>query len=165
MSEELLSEIGEAAVVRTFGDGIGVTIDGCETTFTVEIVGAGEGRIESEQGSRRFFAHRRAEFVEIWMDGEIYRIGRAAPSRGARGRGAPNSGEVMASMPGMIVRLLVAEGDRVAEGDGIVVIESMKMQLTLSAPRAGKVTDLNAAQGTVVEQGAVLARIVCEPQV
>jgi biotin carboxyl carrier protein len=59
-------------------------------------------------------------------------------------------------MPGRIVRVLVANGESVAAGQGCVVIEAMKMQNELKAPRAGTVSRLTASVGDTVASGAVL---------
>ncbi len=67
--------------------------------------------------------------------------------------------EVVAPMPGKIVKLLVEEGQTVAEGDGVVVVEAMKMENELRAPRAGTVATLSIAEGDTVEGGTVLMRI------
>jgi biotin carboxyl carrier protein len=61
-----------------------------------------------------------------------------------------------APMPGRVVRVLVAAGDKVAAGQGCVVIEAMKMQNELKAPKAGFVRKLAAAEGETVAAGAVL---------
>jgi acetyl-CoA/propionyl-CoA carboxylase biotin carboxyl carrier protein len=70
-----------------------------------------------------------------------------------------SEGAVTAIMPGKIIRLLVAEGDAVAEGDVICILEAMKMENELKAPRAGTVTTLYVEPGQDVESGAVLAEI------
>jgi biotin carboxyl carrier protein len=77
-------------------------------------------------------------------------------SRGPAGGGAQN---IKAPMPGKVVRLLVAAGDSVEAGQGIVVVEAMKMQNELKAPRAGKVTALAAKIGATVTAGEVLATV------
>jgi 3-methylcrotonyl-CoA carboxylase alpha subunit len=65
-------------------------------------------------------------------------------------------------MPGRIVLLRVAVGDAVEEGQELGVMEAMKMELSLKAPRAGVVAELRAAAGDQVEGDAVLVRL--EPQ-
>ena len=62
-------------------------------------------------------------------------------------------------MQGTIVKIAVAEGDTVAEGDLIVVLEAMKMEQPLNAHKAGVVTDLSAKVGEVVSSGAVIATL------
>jgi acetyl-CoA/propionyl-CoA carboxylase biotin carboxyl carrier protein len=63
-------------------------------------------------------------------------------------------------MQGTIVKVAVAEGDTVAAGDLVVVLEAMKMEQPLKAHRAGTVTGLSAQMGAGVAAGAVLCRIV-----
>ena len=64
---------------------------------------------------------------------------------------------VDAPMPGKVVRVLVKPGDEVQEGQGLVVVEAMKMENELKSPKAGKVTELHAVEGAAVEAGAKLA--------
>jgi biotin carboxyl carrier protein len=68
-------------------------------------------------------------------------------------------GAVTAIMPGKIIRVLVAEGDEVAEGDVVCILEAMKMENELKAPKAGRIKMLHAELGQDVELGAVLAEI------
>jgi biotin carboxyl carrier protein len=60
-------------------------------------------------------------------------------------------------MPGKVVRVLASEGDTVSAGQGIVVIEAMKMQNELKAPRPGRLVSLAVREGETVAAGAVLA--------
>lgn len=68
-------------------------------------------------------------------------------------------GAVLAIMPGKIIRVLVAEGDQVVEGDVVCVLEAMKMENELKAPQPGLVRALHVQPGQDVEMGAVLAEI------
>ncbi|MEO6020755.1 MAG: biotin carboxylase N-terminal domain-containing protein [Knoellia sp.] len=71
-------------------------------------------------------------------------------------------GSLLAPMPAVVVQVLVAEGQSVAKGDTIAVLEAMKMQHTITAPAAGSVTDLQARVGAQVAAGAVLAVLVAD---
>jgi 3-methylcrotonyl-CoA carboxylase alpha subunit len=62
-------------------------------------------------------------------------------------------------MPGRIVVVKAEAGDEVAEGQELLVMEAMKMELSLKAPRAGKVDAVQAAAGDFVEADAVLVRL------
>lgn len=64
--------------------------------------------------------------------------------------------EIRAPMPGKIVRVLVKMGDAVAEGQGLVVVEAMKMENELRAPKSGTITELHAQEGSTVEMNAKL---------
>lgn len=69
------------------------------------------------------------------------------------------AGAVTAIMPGKIIRILVQEGDQVAEGDVICILEAMKMENELKAPKSGTVKEIHVQPGQDVESGAVLAEI------
>ncbi len=65
--------------------------------------------------------------------------------------------QIIASpMPGKVVRVLVNLGDSVLEGQGLVVVEAMKMENELKSPKAGKVIELNAREGSAVDNNATL---------
>ncbi|MFN0063597.1 MAG: biotin/lipoyl-containing protein [Myxococcaceae bacterium] len=64
--------------------------------------------------------------------------------------------EISAPMPGKVVRVLVKQGEKVAEGQGLVVVEAMKMENELKSPKAGTVTALQAQEGMAVEMNAKL---------
>ena len=61
-----------------------------------------------------------------------------------------------APMPGKVTRVLVKVGDEVQEGQGLLVVEAMKMENELKSPKAGKVAELHAVEGAAVESGAKL---------
>jgi biotin carboxyl carrier protein len=63
---------------------------------------------------------------------------------------------VVAPMPGKVVRVLVRPGDEVQEGQGLLVVEAMKMENELRAVRPGRVLEVSVVEGTAVEAGARL---------
>jgi acetyl-CoA carboxylase biotin carboxyl carrier protein len=67
--------------------------------------------------------------------------------------------EVLAEMDGTIIELTVATGDEIAEGDTVMVMESMKMEVPACAPCAGRIGRIRVAVGDVVNAGAVLATV------
>ncbi len=66
----------------------------------------------------------------------------------------------MAPMPGKIVKILVTENQEVSRDQGLLVIEAMKMQNELRAPRAGRIERVYVKEGGGVESGARLLRLV-----
>ncbi len=76
--------------------------------------------------------------------------------QGLLGAGA---GAVETGMPGRVVRVLVAEGDTVEAGDGLVILEAMKMENEVRAPKAGVVARVAVEEGVAVEAGALLVEI------
>ena len=80
-------------------------------------------------------------------------------SRSARGTAKGGGDELTSPMQGTIVKVAASDGDTVAEGDLILVLEAMKMEQPITAHKAGKVSGLSAKPGDTVTSGAVLATI------
>jgi len=100
--------------------------------------------------------------ITVEVQGHIFEIevtDPRAPRRKTGGLTGEGQQKIVAPMPGKIVRLLVKEGDAVEPGQGIVVMEAMKMQNELKAQRSGAVTSLPIAEGATVAAGEVLALI------
>jgi biotin carboxyl carrier protein len=74
------------------------------------------------------------------------------------GRGSSKDGrqEIQSPMPGKVIRILAAVGDTVEEGQGLVVVEAMKMQNEMKSPKAGKVVEVRARAEATVAAGEVL---------
>ena len=71
-------------------------------------------------------------------------------------------GKVKAPMPGLVLRVEVEEGQTVADGDGLLVLEAMKMENEIKAPVAGRVTAVHVSGGEAVEKGMVLVEVAAE---
>ena len=117
----------------------------------------GESRTVDVIGERG--AAHATGFVEdartvVFADGQGFEF--ALESRGS-GAAAAGSGAILAPMPGKVIAVDVAEGDRVTAGQRLMVLEAMKMEHALTAPFDGTVTELSAATGGQVQVEAVLA--------
>jgi biotin carboxyl carrier protein len=73
--------------------------------------------------------------------------------------GQSGAAEITSVMPGRVVKVLVQEGDEVQEGQGIIVLEAMKMENEVGAPRAGAVTSVKVQEGQALETGSPIAVI------
>jgi acetyl/propionyl-CoA carboxylase alpha subunit len=101
----------------------------------------------------------------LWVDG--YRLETEAldeRTRSIRDLSAATAGPtgpapIIAPMPGLIVRLNVSVGDRVEAGQGLVVMEAMKMENELRATSSGRVKSVEVSPGTVVEKGTLLVAL------
>ena len=104
---------------------------------------------------------RRASASDLFVRGKLYQVSVDEPRawRGKKRPGAKSDGpqKLVASMPGKIVRVLAAEGDTVAAGQGIAVIEAMKMQNEIRSVKAGVLGKLHIQPGSNVTVGEVLA--------
>lgn len=98
----------------------------------------------------------------LWLDGFTYDVEaldertRIIRDLTAAAAGPAGPAPLVAPMPGLIVRVAVAPGDTVATGQGLVVMEAMKMENELRAAGAGLVKSVHVQPGTAVEKGAVL---------
>lgn len=107
----------------------------------------------------------RDEQFEVLLKGEIYTVTvqdeRAHRLAKARGKATAVTGEasITAPMPGLIVAIPVQAGDVVHKGDRVVILESMKMENELRAPRDGVILRVTSAPGASVEKGQVLVVI------
>jgi biotin carboxyl carrier protein len=124
------------------------TGDGVQREASVEEVEPG---VYSVLLDGRSFEIRAAELGEVVVEDP------RAPRSAARERGAEGRQQVECPMPGKVVRVLVAEGDEVQRGQGLVVIEAMKMQNEMKSPKQGRVVSVHAVAGATVGAGEVVA--------
>ena len=147
-------------------DGMRVAAEIDERAYEIEAreIGAGvyllivdgrvyECRVDRGVGARDTF--------NVQVGGHNYAVSLADPKRlrGAQASGAhtaEGSAQIIAPMPGKIVRVLVRQGAQVEAGDGLVVVEAMKMQNELKSPKAGTVVTVHAQVGVTVNAGDVL---------
>lgn len=106
--------------------------------------------------------NRAVEGLEVWSGSQRYLLSIADPrdrSRRSRKPEAKGMVEVSTQMPGKVVKLLVGTGERVEIGQGLVVVEAMKMQNELKAPKDGSVKAINVGEGATVAAGESLVVI------
>ena len=102
--------------------------------------------------------------VTVGVRGEIFAIGAIDERRKnlrSAGAAAAGSGEgaIKSPMPGKVVKILVAKGATVTRGQGVVVVEAMKMENELSAPRDGVVKEISVSEGQAVDGGTLLVTL------
>ena len=101
----------------------------------------------------------------LWLDGFTYDVEaldertRTIRDLSAAAAGPPGPVPLVAPMPGLVVRVKVQAGDSVEAGQGLVVMEAMKMENELRAPGAGRVKTVLVQPGSAVEKGAVLVEL------
>lgn len=121
----------------------------------------GAGWLRIDDRTLPYFAVRLPGRIDLWLDGRIHTFTTAESATRGRTR-MPHGGyvgEITAPMPGTIIALKVAAGSRFAAHDPLVVMESMKMETTLSAHAPGRVAEVRCQVGQLVEMNAVLLRL------
>jgi biotin carboxyl carrier protein len=103
----------------------------------------------------RFHVVRNGNSCTVWLRGRTYHLRRATTSHQTETVAAV-TGEIAALMPGKLLRLEVAVGDTVSEKQTVAIMESMKMESALPAPKAGRVTEIRCQPGQVVDMGQVI---------
>lgn len=102
--------------------------------------------------------------VQVTVAGHLYQVGledeRERAAHEAEKTRAKAGGDLKSVMPGVVVKLLVQEGERVAKGQPLLILEAMKMQNEIGAPAAGKIVALHVREGQPVASGAKLATLV-----
>jgi len=158
VSERVFLDRGTRRTVelRTAPDGsIEAVVDGRASRVRVE---------PSADGSLRLGEHvawltvtGRRTFVTL--DGRDYVFEAAVARQAGAADHGQSSGEVAMPMPGLVLSVAVKAGDQVKRGQPLIVVEAMKMEHTLRAPRDGVVTRVTASPGEKADAGRVLVEI------
>ena len=130
-----------ADAVQIAPNTISILLEG--QSFEIHVAPAADGTLKLQSGPH--------EFVAEVVDPRAWR-GRRHGTVEAEGRQP-----VTAPMPGKVIRLLVKVGDDVEAGQGLLVVEAMKMQNEIRSPKKGKVERLLANEGQTVNVGDILA--------
>lgn len=147
-----IEESGKA-IYRVNVDGHEFLVDGKKTgrtNFSLIVDNRSfEVEVDNSEDEYRVLVDGRVYHINL-MDERRVRVGEAAGSA-LQGRQ-----KVSVPMPGKIIALLVAEGDAVEKGQGLVIVEAMKMENEVHSPIAGEVKEIKVKPGDTVEGGAVL---------
>jgi len=142
-------------IVTARVDAVGeVRID--DSAFAVTEAGAGLYVVDD--GQRRWHIAVADAGDERWVsvDGQVAVIDVESDTAGEPRKKSSTGAAMMAPMPATVVKVLVGPGQSVAEGETVLVLEAMKMELPIRAPRAGLIAAVHCAQGDLVQPGVAL---------
>ena len=94
--------------------------------------------------------------VQVFHGGNLYELESISERELSRSGGIGSGLEIISPMPSRVVKLLKNEGDDVAEGEAVVVVEAMKMESELKALQAGKIKSIKVSEGDAVEAKTLL---------
>jgi biotin carboxyl carrier protein len=149
--------------VERHGGGYVVTMGG--RTLNVDVIAAGPflHSLRFEDGTQfNLTHHRNGNTHELSIAGANVVVEILDPltlKRRSREDAGGTGGVVKALMPGRIVRIVVSQGDAVRKGQGLMILEAMKMENEILAPADGTVDEIFVAAGDTVEAGAPLLHI------
>ena len=146
--------------VETQGESVRVNLGGNEIELTVKTQDGRQGWCTTSDGNLHSFVWAWAgNSLELWLDGDVF-IFERVERRGRSDRETSVGGsDILALMPGTVKQILVAPGDSVERGQTVIIMESMKMELTIAAHRDGVVKRIPVEQGGQVEKGMRLLEL------
>jgi acetyl-CoA/propionyl-CoA carboxylase biotin carboxyl carrier protein len=136
------------------GDGDPVRCSARRSGATLSVTMAGT--------TRHYRCAQDGETLWLGRDGHAWGVREQAPLDAAAAAAESAGGPVLSPMPGTVTVVEVAEGQRVAAGDRLVVVEAMKMEHVLTAPVDGVVRDMRARAGATVARDGVLLSVETE---
>ena len=138
--------------------GTGFQVETPDGTFQVQDASFADGHLSAHVDNARITAavYRLGDDLFVARDGATERFSLTTPGAGDFSHVASGGGKVTAPMPATVVAVQVAAGERVRQGQTLVVLEAMKMEHNVAAPGAGKVAAVQVAAGQRVEEGMEL---------
>ncbi len=150
----------KTVTVERDGDHFRAAVGDAGYTVVARLRQPGELDLEvNGQRLRVYIARDEAQFY-VALSGHTWTLKRSLSPQQRRGvRHSPETSSLEATMPGLVLDVLVQDGAEVARGDTLVILEAMKMELRITAPYAGRVRRVHCATGQVVERGQVLVEV------
>ena len=153
--------------VESDGSSYTLEVDGAPLELDARQLGEGEFHLLSDNTSHNVLVEGSGAKMVIHLDGVAVPVrllderqaARLAATESGASRGADGSVAVKAPMPGQVVKRLVEEGDTVSSGQGVIVVEAMKMENELRSPVDGVIKKILVDEGTNVEAGEDLVLI------
>lgn len=154
----VLQSGSERARVATLSENV-VTVG--EREVAIEAVERRSGGIAGRIGGQHWSVEiaRSGDRVFAWSKGRCWSAKICIPPTGEALAGSSQSGSILAPMPGVVVAVHVAAQQRVRTGGPLITIESMKMQIVLTAERDGVVETIEVGQGASFAKGALLVSL------
>jgi acetyl/propionyl-CoA carboxylase alpha subunit len=164
MNKQFTYQIGEqqkTVTIEQVGDRFRVRVGDVEYDVSVRQGEPGQLDLEVDGQQWQVYTVHTPTRHYIAVGGDIWELEKPRPQGSKRHTHdqAPDTGNLTATMPGLVREILVAEGADVARGDTLLVLEAMKMELRLTAPYAGRVLRVHCAPGQGVERGQILVEV------
>jgi 3-methylcrotonyl-CoA carboxylase alpha subunit len=147
------------AGIRIDGDKLQLVTESGRHRFVWEALAPGEYLLRDGAVQRRCIVARRGKDRWVWVDGRAHHL---QVETGAARAEEHDAGGHEAPMPGQVLKVLVAPGQQVQRHQPLVLLEAMKMQIEITASRAGRVGAVRAREGEQVAAGAVLVVLEAE---
>ncbi len=158
MSKYVVSFDRSKHTVSIFADG-SKALDGVMTSVDICALGNDSYSVLLEGNSTKVVARKNGSTFQVLLGAEVYDVIVESERDILLRTYAHSTGhqqhrrDILAPMPAMVIRIEVNKGDNVSKGQGLIVLEAMKMENELKAPQDGKVKAILVIQGQTVEKG------------
>jgi len=159
---ELAGSRSSVTVIASDGASKTLEIDGATHEAALRDLGGGDYVITLDGTAHRVQLAREGDTVFIHANGRSWKTDGLDPLQAASGAGGASSDTVTANMPGTVVSVSCKQGDRVKKGDALLVIESMKLQTTVAAPRDGVIETCHVEAGGTFDKDVTLVTLEAE---
>ncbi|HWX25423.1 MAG TPA: biotin/lipoyl-containing protein [Vicinamibacteria bacterium] len=144
--------------VKRSGEELQVTVGDESFAFRLEEISAGTFLLREGDRVETFYCVREGPQVHVFFRGTAYRIIEEGENEG-RGHSRALSDTLEAPMPGKVIQVNVTPGQAVVKGEEVLVVEAMKMENAVRAPRDGIVRAVRVKVGDLVSPGTVLVEL------
>ena len=150
--DKIVTISGETAELQVEREGTTIRAG----AHAIELVAVRDNEAEIRVGDRTHLVPFvvQGTTVSFAFDGEVYSADVA--DKGARPKSRSRDQSTSAPMPGMVLKIMAAAGDVVTKGAPLLVLEAMKMEHQIVAPRDGKIAAVNCREGEMVQPGIEL---------
>ena len=131
-----------------------------DKTIDIEIIQSKDGKLDLLIDGQRITAYVSTDNAKRWVtvNGQTFILTKSSGTK-RKSAGHDHASELAAPMPGLVRAVPVSEGDIVTKGQTLLLLEAMKMEIRVQAPRDGKVMKLLVKQGQTVEHEQVLIEV------
>lgn len=144
---------------REAADAFVVTIDGETKIVHAELIDPTTVRLVVDGVAHTARVARAGRDLHVAVSGQAYVLTPESAGAASAAAGTLANPQIVAPMPGKVLHVLVAEGQQVAEGDGLLILEAMKMEHRIVAEAAGTVKRVHVSPGQMVEGGTVMLEL------
>jgi len=132
-----------------------------DKTVEVEIINTINGRLDLLMDGKHIIAYVSSDGSKRWatVNGRTFMLTKSSNVKQRSSAGRDHASELAAPMPGQIRSVNVKEGDAVSKGQTLLVLEAMKMEIRIQAPRDGIVKELMVKVGQTVEREQILVKM------
>lgn len=146
--------------VETQGETVRVKLGGNEIELSVTTQDGQQGWCTTSEGNLHSFVWAWVgNSLELWVDGDVFIFERVERRRQSNRENSVGGADILALMPGTVEQILVEPGDYVERGQVVIIMESMKMELTVAAHRDGVVKQIPVMPGAQVDKGMRLLEL------